>query len=95
MDVNLQAKKKPEKTFWVGKEFKKEEGPEDPYEANDKVLDSKYFKRIPEDLMAGGFRDTLTFMKEPSPENAFFVIPEETENQKQVLFAHASINLMK
>ena len=66
-----------------------------PYAANDLKLDSNYFKRIPEELMTAGTRDTLTFMKDPSPENAFFIIPEDPDNQKNVLFAHASVNLMK
>ena len=37
----------------------------------------------------------LTFSKDASPENAFFMQPEEESINQNVLFIHASVSLMK
>jgi hypothetical protein len=58
-------------------------------------MDEELFEKIEDGEINKATRNLLTFSKEFSPENAFFVIPETPSNQKNVLFVHASVNLMK
>jgi len=69
------------------------------YEADDEDvnddMDLELYEQIQDEEINKATRNLLTFSKEFSPENAFFIHPETTSNQKNVLFIHASVNLMK
>jgi hypothetical protein len=58
-------------------------------------LDEILFRKLEDQKLNQGTRGILTFDKDASPENAFFINPEDEKVTKNVLFIHASVSLMK
>ena len=64
------------------------------FEEDDTNLDFELFKPEPDDAINQGSRQVLSFSKNSSFENAFFIYPESEESLKSVLRVHVSVNLM-
>jgi hypothetical protein len=79
--------------------WRKELGNGESYEAKseyeEEELDENLFRKLDDMKLNQGTRNILTFDKDPSPENAFFIYPEDDKITKNVLFIHASVSLMK
>ena len=58
-------------------------------------LDTDLFVALSQIALNQGTMGMLTFSKDASPENAFFMQPEEESINQNVLFIHASVSLMK
>lgn len=57
-------------------------------------IDTTLYKAEPDGNLNQGSREVLSFSKQPSFENAFFIYPEQENMLKQVLQVHVSVNLM-
>ena len=64
------------------------------YEEDDNNLDLELYRPEPDDAINQGSRQVLSFSKNSSFENAFFIYPESEDSLKSVLRVHVSVNLM-
>lgn len=62
---------------------------------NKEVLDRELYEKIDDEKINLGTRGLLSFSKEISPENAFFISPEDPDILKNVLLIHSSVTLLK